>query len=75
MKNYIFIDSLHLEMIFDNVEHAAIPYKYGVGSLYQDVISLSLQALMAEWLTACVIVEFLEGSSSNFSTGNSFSLY
>ena len=30
---------------------------------------------MAEWLTACVIVEFLDGSSSNLSTGNSFSLY
>ena len=30
---------------------------------------------MAKWLTACVIVEFLDGSSSNLSTGNSFSLY
>ena len=30
---------------------------------------------MAEWLTTCIIVKFLDGSSSNLSTGNSFSLY
>ena len=61
-------------MIFVNAEHAAKSYKYRGGSPYQCVISLSFQTLMAEWLTACVIVEFLDGRSSNISTGNSFSL-
>ena len=73
VKTYVSTSSLHLENILADVEHAAIPQTYGVGSPYHNVICLSHQALIEERLAAHGVGEFFHVMSSNLSTGNSFS--